>query len=420
MRILILSQWCYPEPDLKALTFATELKKRGHEVQVLTGFPNYPGGKLYPGYRIRLFQKEIIDGVEILRVPLYPSHDKSGLKRILNYLSFGISAALIGVFRVRKADILYVYHPPPTIAIAAFVIKFFRRIPVVYDIQDMWPDTLKSTGMISSPRVLKVVDAYMKFCYRYFNRIVVLSWGFKNLLVQRGVDASRVNVIYNWSNPINVPEFVDPAERVAVMGTKFTVLFAGTIGVAQGLDVVLDAAAILQKNGVDDIQFALLGGGTDVERLKNETAARKLENIIFLKRVPASEVGKLLAMADVLLIHLIEDKLFEITVPSKTQAYLLAGKPIVAGIRGDAAELIQRAGAGYSFQPQNTNELIENLLKLKQMTPEQLDRIGKNGKRFYMEQLSIEKGVDSFEQIFYSLCNKNKDRTKSTGRVLEM
>jgi glycosyltransferase involved in cell wall biosynthesis len=420
MRILILSQWCYPEPDLKALTFATELKKRGHEVQVLTGFPNYPGGKLYPGYRIRLFQKEIIDGVEILRVPLYPSHDKSGVKRILNYLSFGISAALIGVFRVRKADILYVYHPPPTVAIAAFTIKLFRRIPVVYDIQDMWPDTLKSTGMISSPRILKVVDGYMKFCYRYFNQIVVLSSGFKDLLVKRGVDASKVNVIYNWSNPINVPGYVDPAERIEVMGTKFTILFAGTIGVAQGLDIVLEAAALLQKNGIDDIQFALLGGGTDVERLKNETAARKLKNILFLKRVPANEVGKLLAMADVLLIHLIEDKLFEITVPSKTQAYLLAGKPILAGIRGDAAKLIERAGAGYSFQPQNTDELIENIMKLKQMSPGQLAAIGKNGKHFYMDRLSIEKGVDSFEHIFNGLCNNKKDRTKSSNGVLEI
>jgi colanic acid biosynthesis glycosyl transferase WcaI len=417
MRILILSQWCYPEPDLKALTFATELQRRGHEVQVLTGFPNYPGGKLYPGYRIKLFQKEVIDGVEILRVPLYPSHDKSGLKRMLNYLSFGICAAIIGVFRVNKADVLYVYHPPPTVAIAAFTIKLFRRIPVVYDIQDMWPDTLKSTGMISSPWVLKVVDSCMKFCYRYFNQIVVLSTGFKDLLVQRGVDASKVNVIYNWSNPINVPESVDPAEKAAVMGRKFTVLFAGTIGVAQGLDIVLDAAAILQKNGVNDIQFALLGGGTDVERLKNETAARKLQNIIFLKRVPACEVGNLLAMADVLLIHLIEDKLFEITVPSKTQAYLLAGKPIVAGIRGDAAKLIQRAGAGYSFQPQNTNELIENLLKLKKMTPEQLERMGENGKRFYRECLSIEKGVDSFENIFHELLEKKIGKHHAVNKI---
>ena len=192
MRILMLTQWFDPEPTFKGLAFAKELVRLGHEVEVLTGFPNYPGGELYEGYKIRLIQRENIDGISVLRVPLYPSHDGSALRRIANYVSFAFSAAFIGALLVKPADVMYVYHPPATVGFAASVIGMVRRIPFVYDIQDLWPDTLAATGMLNNPSILKLVDSGCRFIYRHAAKIVVLSPGFKEMLITRGVPAKKI------------------------------------------------------------------------------------------------------------------------------------------------------------------------------------------------------------------------------------
>ena len=157
-RILLITQWFDPEPTFKGILFAKELVSRGFEVEVITGFPNYPGGTLYDGYRVKFIQKEVIDGVFVTRVPLFPSHDKSKLGRVFNYLSFAFSSFLYGLFFSKRADVIYAYHPPLTVGISALIIKLFRRVPVVLDIQDMWPDTLRTTGMISNSRLLDFVS----------------------------------------------------------------------------------------------------------------------------------------------------------------------------------------------------------------------------------------------------------------------
>ena len=164
-RILIMTQWFDPEPTFKGLLFARELVARGFEVEVITGFPNYPGGVLYEGYRLKLIQKEMIDGVLITRVPLFPSHDKNRLGRIANYISFAFSSLMYGLFLAKRPDVIYVYHPPLTVSISALIIKLFRRIPVVLDIQDMWPDTLKATGMITNSRLLGFVSKVCNLIY---------------------------------------------------------------------------------------------------------------------------------------------------------------------------------------------------------------------------------------------------------------
>ena len=151
-RILLLTQWFDPEPTFKGMVFARELLRQGLEVEVLTGFPNFPGGKVYPGYRIRLLQREVIDGVQVTRVPLYPSHDHSVTRRVLTYASFAASSLVYGLFMARRADVIYAYHPPLTVGITASLIRLFHRIPLVYDIQDMWPDTLCATGMFTNAR----------------------------------------------------------------------------------------------------------------------------------------------------------------------------------------------------------------------------------------------------------------------------
>ncbi|WP_276133835.1 glycosyltransferase family 4 protein [Polluticoccus soli] len=404
MRVLILSQWCYPEPDLKALTFARELQKKGHSVQILTGFPNYPGGKLYEGYKVKWSQREVIENVEIIRVPLYPSHDQSGGKRMLNYLSFAFSAALLGVFRVKKADVMYVYHPPATIGIPAVFIRFFRRIPVVYDIQDMWPDTLTATGMVKNKIVLKLISWYCAFIYGIVDRITVLSHGFKNRLVSRGVDAAKIDVIYNWPNPFTLPEIQDKS-RIPAAAEKFTILFAGTMGRAQALDKVLDAAAILKAEGASNIQFAFLGGGICLDELKAQKERLRLDNVVFLPRVNNSDVGTYLAAADALLVHLKDDELFKITIPSKTQAYFQAGKPVLMAVGGDADAMINDAGAGVCCPPEDAEAMAAAAIKLSRLSEQQLADMGTNARSYFDKYLAIDHGVSQFEKAFETTVN---------------
>lgn len=406
MKILIISQWFYPEPDLKGLTFAKELKRQGHEVQALTGFPNYPGGKIYPGYKIKLLQRENIQGVDVIRVPLYPSHDSSGLKRIMNYLTFAFSAAILGSLLVKKADVMYVYHPPATIAIPAVVIKYLRGIPMVYDIQDLWPDTLKATGMFNNSLGLKLVSSYCNMTYKLMDRILVLSPGFKRILKQRGVKDNKIHVVYNWSNDITIPkDSEDKLKEEFGFSGKFTVLFAGTMGKAQALDSVLFAAERLQKTN-PQIQFAFIGGGIEVENLKRIASEMELRNIVFLKRVPPQNVGRVLKAADILLVHLRKDPLFEITIPSKTQAYLMIGKPILMCVDGDAKILIEKSGAGKYCEPENHFEISTKVLEFYKMSKEDLNAMGKNGKVYYENNLSLKVGTQKISSIFNSVVNE--------------
>jgi colanic acid biosynthesis glycosyl transferase WcaI len=261
LKILLLTQWFDPEPTFKGLVFARELVRQGFEVEVLTGFPNYPGGKVYPGYRIKLLQREVIDGVQVTRVPLYPNHDQSAIKRVLNYASFAASSLFYGLFMARRPDVIYAYHPPLTVGITAALLRLLRRVPVVYDIQDMWPDTLRATGMVNNHRALNAVAAVCRWVYRRVDRIVVLSPGFKRLLVRRGVLEAKVDVIYNWADEAGLaaPQGTLPASFPAA--DKFRILFAGNMGKAQALDTVLDAAALLQTRG-SRVCFVMLGGGT--------------------------------------------------------------------------------------------------------------------------------------------------------------
>jgi colanic acid biosynthesis glycosyl transferase WcaI len=404
MRILMVTQWFTPEPAFKGLPFAKALADRGHEVQVLTGFPNYPGGKVYPGYRIRLIQRETIEGVSIIRVPLYPSHDSSAVRRILNYVSFAVSATLIGLIAIRKADVMYVYHPPATVSLPAMVIGWIRRIPYVYDLQDLWPDTLAATGMVNSRFVLGLVSAWCNLTYRSAAKVVVLSPGFKKTLVHRGVPDTRLEVIYNWCDEDKISLGQRNQEIEGPLGSPdlFNVVFAGIMGKAQGLDTVLEAAALLGEK-LPNVRLVFVGGGVDADRLKQVAEAKKLSNVLFLPRRPVSEIGEILTKADVLLVHLKKDPLFTITIPSKIQAYLAAGRPILVGVEGDAAELIRNSRSGAAYDPASAASLAEAVELLYKMPKASLEEMGKNGHRFYVDELSLSRGVDRFESVFQSI-----------------
>jgi glycosyltransferase involved in cell wall biosynthesis len=398
-RVLVLTQWFDPEPTIKGLPFARELQRRGFTVEVLTGFPNYPYGRLYDGYRLRWRQREVVDGVVVHRVPLYPSHDGSGVRRALNYASFAASAFLYGLGLVRRFDVIYAYHPPLSVGVVAALLGKLWRRPVVYDVQDLWPDTLAATGMIRSPGVLRVVGSVCRWVYRNVDRIAVLSPGFRTLLVQRGVPPDKVDVIYNWADDTALASRAGPLPEGFPADDGFKIVFAGNMGKAQGLDAVLDAARLLQGRGAR-VTFVLIGGGTDVPALRARAASLGLDNVVFLPPVPMARIGQVLAAADALLVHLRKDPLFEVTIPSKTQAYMFAGKPILLAVDGDASRLVQAAAAGIVAESGNPASIAEAALALAALEPSELASMGDRAARYYAAHLSRENGTARFAALF--------------------
>ena len=399
MRILLLTQWFEPEPTFKGLTFAKALRDAGMEVEVLTGFPNYPIGRLYPGYRIRLIQHEEIEGINVTRVPLYPSHDRSVLRRIANYLSFAISAFIYGAFFARKVDVIYAYHPPLSVGAVAVLLKFLRGWRVVLDVQDLWPDTLRATGMLNNERVLSMIGSAAGLIYRWTDVVVVLSKGFQDRLISRGVPRAKVEVIHNWADEEKLRNCEDVISFANSAKASFNILFAGNIGSAQSLDAVVDAAVLLRERK-SHVRFIFLGTGLEVDSLRNEVKARGLDNVEFLQPVPMEQVGAYLKSADALLVHLRRDELFEITIPSKTQAYMAVGKPILMAVQGEASDLVRRAGCGLLAAPQDPVSLANAADRLSKMTNEDLFEMGRSGLQFYENELSLHIGAVKFKKVF--------------------
>ncbi len=386
MRILILTQWFQPESMFKGLPFAEELRRMGHEVEVLTGFPNYPGGTVYDGYNIRPWQREEIEGIRINRVALYPSHDNSGFGRIANYMSFAIMTLFIGPWLIRKPDVIYVYNLVSLSYTASFL-RWLYGCKVVYDIQDLWPESVESSGML--PGFLhSFLRKWCRKAYRRADFLVAQSPGFKKNLLHRGIPGEKIGVIYNWSQEERAPleltgKHLPPTMELEIENS-FNVVFAGTMGLMQGLDTVLDAAAIFLKDQ-NMVRFIFVGDGVEKKRLQKKSKDMGLSNVVFVPRQPMSAMEGIFNSADVLLVHLKKDPLFKITIPSKTQAYLAAGKPLVMSVEGDAADLVTQAGAGCVCAPENAQAMANCVRTLYEMSPGERVVLGEQGKKFYRE-----------------------------------
>lgn len=401
MKILLLTQLFEPEPTFKGLVFAKALQAKGHKVEVLTGFPNYPGGKVYSGYKISWYKKEILDGIVIHRAPLYPSHDSSALKRILNYTSFGLSSAIIGLINTRDIDVIYSYHPPLTTSISALILSYFKNIPFVVDIQDLWPDTLSATGMLTNKSILRIIAKICELLYKKADKIIVLSPGFKKLLVSRGVPSNKIEIIYNWCNESALKNY-EKSDVILPDNDNLNLVFAGNLGYAQGLPAIVETSRILQENCIN-VNIVLLGDGVAKQEAVEMGMKQNLNNLFFLPRVPMSQVGGILSQADMLLVHLNDNELFRITIPSRTQTNLAIGKPIIMGVQGDAADLVNASGAGVVCPPNSPEKLANAIKSLASKTSDERLNIGNKGKNFYYRELSLEKGVSKFCDIFQEL-----------------
>ena len=418
MKILMLTQLFQPEEMFKGLPLARALRDRGHEVEVLTGFPICPEGKLYPGYRVRPWSRETMDGIRVNRVALYPSYNSNAMGRIFNYLSFGATSALVGPWLVRKPDVIHVFNLV-TLDIASRLLGLLKGARTVFDVQDLWPESLAASGMMNNRLLLGVLDRWCCAAYRHADRIIALSPGFKKNLAARGVPEDRIEVIYNWCDEASLvlPEPDPMVARELGFAGRFNIVFAGTMGLAQALNPVIEAARRL-RNRAPDVLFTFIGWGVEIERMKRSSS--DLPNVQFLPSRPMSEIGAVLSNADGLLVHLKADPLFEITVPSKIQAYLFAGRPILCGVEGDATDLVCRAGAGLPFTPEDPDALAEAIIRLRGLDADRLRLMGANGHAFYRKHLAMDEGVRRMEQAFESVVAAPArvfGRPKVLGRV---
>jgi len=404
VKILFVTQWFDPEPGaMRGLPLARHFVAQGDEVEVLTGYPNYPGGKLYPGYRMRPWSRQMVDGVSVLRVPLYPSHDSSAAGRLANYGSFALSSATIGLLTSRPADVAYVYHPPPTVGLAALLLKTLRHTPFVYHIADMWPESVIESGMIRGERTRRIahslISSWCGLLYRQASAISVLSPGFKRLLDERGVPGDKVHVIYNWAEEHVFKPLPRDAELAASLNLDhtFNLLYAGNLGAFQGIDTAIRAAARLRD--VPSFRLVIAGAGQKETELKSLASQLSCSNVVFIGRREYWEMPKVYSIADALLIHLKDLPFFASTIPSKTQVSMACGRPILVAVRGDAAELISRAGAGLSCNPEDPEAMAAAVRRLMNLPAEERMRMGAAGRSFYEQHMSMAEGAQHTRRL---------------------
>ena len=402
MRFLILSQYYKPEPIPKPSDLAQALKERGHEVVVITGFPSYPKGRLYEGYRLRLLQREMIDGIPVVRTFEYAYHGRRALGRFLNYFSFMVSAPL-GLFLAPHFDVIYVWHPPLTVGIAAWLISLLRRVPFVYDVQDIWPEAAVLSGILKPGFVVRCLSRIEKFVYRRADHLLVVTPGAKDNLVSKGVRPEKITPMPHW---IDEERFAfqdesqrDPVRREQHWEGRFVVLFAGNLGLVQGLDTVIECAALCAQEA--RALFVFIGDGANQSVLENLAKAKGLlgRNIQFIERQPMEKMPRFLGAADALLVHLKRSELSNYVIPSKTLAYLASGKPILMAMEGAAADLVREAKAGVVVAPECPPDMAAAVRELSGMTPQALRAFGENGRSYLVAHFAKQTVVPLYEAL---------------------
>ena len=382
-----MTQWFPPEPGaLVPESMARSLAQRGHEVHVLTGFPNYPTGHLPDGWRIRPYQRdEFAPGITVHRAPLYPSHDVRPVPRMGNYLSFALGATSVALTRLPRPDVWLTYSSPATAALPAMLARRGMRAPTGMVIQDLWPDSVTGSGFVKG-RAARTIDAVLEpFCrwtYHHADAIGVISPGMGDLLVSRGVHAARIHPTPNSVDDTFI-QGASPVDLRSVLGIDSgrIFLYAGNFGPMQDLLPLVTAFS-----GLDHAHLVLLGDG--VERPAVTAAAAGLPNVHVLPPVPTSEVGGWLLGADVQVVSLRDDALLRVTMPSKVQTSLATGRPVLVHAAGDAADLITGAGAGRCAPPGDVHAVRAAVTSMTTASEEDLGQMGTNARTLYEERFT--------------------------------
>lgn len=407
MRLLIVSQYFWPE-NFRINDLVADLVRRGHQVIVLTGVPNYPDGQVYPQFRDDPAGYNSYEGAEVIRVPMFP-RGRGNLRLMLNYLSFAVSATAFGLWmlRGRKFDAIFVCQlSPVTSALPAIAIRFTKRIPMAMWVLDLWPDTLEALGVVRSLKVLKLVERLVSFIYGQCDKILAQSRSFIPKI--RRLAPANVSIEYfpSWAETLFNNSNVEPSSKVPKANGTFTLMFAGNIGESQDFPSIVAAAEMLKGNS--GIRWVIVGDGRMSEWVSSEIQKRNLQdNFLMLGRHPLEEMPSFYRHADALLLSLKDEPIFSMTIPGKLQSYLAFGAPVIAMLNGEGADLLARSGAGIACPAGNPDALAKAILRLSAMPIEERTRMGLIGQKICAEEFNRDGLLAKLENWLNDLRPKN-------------
>lgn len=412
MKLLIVSQYFWPEV-FSINELVQSLSERGHDVEVLTGKPNYPEGSIFDGYRSRGYQKEAWGDVILHRLPLVPRGRKSRLRLALNYLSFVVSGMLLApwILKGRRYDAIFVYAPSPILqAIPALFLGQLKRVRVAVWVQDLWPQSLSATGYVKNTAVLKAVEWSVRLIYRRADVLLVQSRAFQSHITAL---APGKAVVYHPNSAD--AKFCEPMgagitlPAVPELDCGFPVVFAGNVGAGQAVEVIVEAAELLHP--YPEIRFIVFGQGSRWEWLREQVQTKGLTNLHLPGRFPVNTMPGLMQKASALLVTLTGEPIFALTVPNKVQAYMAAGRPILACLNGEGARIVEEAAAGLSVPAGDAKALAAAVLRLYRMLPEQRAEMGANGRRYFKEHFDHDKLIDELVAHLQAMTMKDGMRT---------
>ena len=370
MHILFLTDNFPPEvnaPASRTFEHCREWVACGTEVTVITCAPNFPKGKVFNGYKNRLWQSEVMCGIRIIRVWTYITANEGFAKRVLDYVSFMLASAVAALF-VYKVDVVVGTSPQFFTACAACTVGGLKRVPWVFELRDIWPESIKAVGAMQDSLAIRLLERIELFLYRHANRIVAVTHAFKDTLIRRGIDGSKIDVITNGvdlSNFSPLPKDVGLFTELRLNGC-FVAGYIGTHGLAHGLETLLDAAQTLgQMTEAESIRILFLGDGAKKAELVESAKIRGLNNVVFVASVPKDQVPRYWSLLDVSIIHLRKTDLFTSVIPSKLFECMGMGIPVLHGVAGESAAIVQTEQVGEVFESDNAKQLVDALLKLR-------------------------------------------------------
>jgi glycosyltransferase involved in cell wall biosynthesis len=383
VHILFLTDNFPPEvnaPASRTFEHCREWVKEGHQVTVITGVPNFPKGKVFDGYHNRLWQRETMDGIQVIRVWSYITPNVGFAKRTLDYLSYMVTGFLASLF-VRRVDVVVGTSPQFFTVCAAYVTALIKRVPWIFELRDIWPESIRVVGAMKQSWMLDHLEKLELFLYRKASSIVSVTYAFRAALIRRGINGDKIHVV---TNGVDISRFSPREKDVALvehygLQGKFVAGYIGTHGLAHALDTVLDAARLL-KNSPDGSRFCflLLGDGANKNALIQRAKEEALDNIIFVDSVPKDQVVRYWSLLDASVIHLKKDELFTTVIPSKLFECMGMAIPVLLGVQGESASIVESEDVGLLFEPENPQALLESLRRLANSS-ELLNRFKANG-----------------------------------------
>jgi glycosyltransferase involved in cell wall biosynthesis len=399
MNILIISQYFWPE-NFKINDLAESLVEKNHSVDVLTGKPNYPSGRFYDGYTFFSPRKENHNSIRIRRVPLVPRGKAGGFRLMLNYFSFAFSSCAHILFHHKKYNAVFVFATSPiTVAFPAILYRRLHKTKTLLWVLDLWPESVTAASSIRSKCILKLLAKMVKFIYMHVDKILISSRGFRASIEEKGISSEKIWYAPNWAESFyERPQAIDEKKYRNLMPEGFKAMFIGNIGEAQDCEALLAAAKHL-ADAKSNVQLIMVGDGRKKAWFEREIQRKQLANVHFLGRFLPQEMPNLIAHADVLLVSLKDEPIFELTVPARIQTSLASAKPIAAMLNGEGAAIIKEAKAGLTCSAGNARSFAENLQKLSKCTQEELLVMGISGRYYYDFHFKRSKVISEIEKL---------------------